>query len=384
MIRRIWGTDIIRFRIQGDHPQQYLNQAAAQSVRLAGVHREKSGFMARAFGRDRDRLRQMAVQGGWEYTDIQRRGPGHWLEVCGGRPGLVVGCGVFLLLLHYLSLFVWTIDFGSLEGATAERMRYLLAECGICEGTLLREEVLYTAQTAALEQSDLFGWVSLNFAGGCLFVENTAAQNQTIREEAPLRPLYAKADGVVTAVEAESGFVCVAPGETVTAGQMLVNTVRLDHDGREILQGAQGSIVARCEQTYTASCLLEEAVTILQSESHTQDRLFFMGYSKPLQHSAAEADGYTITDWIPLRLGRLSLPGCIQRTTTWTQKSQNMVRSAEQAKALASRTCRQQLLAEFPDAEILSERREVQTDSEGVTVKVTYQFSANIAYTPEG
>lgn len=382
MIRRIWGTDIIRFRIQGEHLQQYLNQVASESIHLSNICLENGGFTASAFGRDRGSLLRMAAQGGWKYTDIRRKGPGHWLEVCTGRPGLVVGCVVFSLLLRYLSLFVWTIDFGPLEGDAAERMRSLLAGCGICEGTLLRQEMLSAAQTEALEQSDLFGWVSLNFAGGCLFVENTAAQNQTIREETPLRPLYAKAEGVVTAVEAESGFVCVVPGETVTTGQMLVDTVRLDHDGREILQGAQGRILARCEQTFTAYCPFEEMVAVLQPASKAQDRLIFMGYSKLLQNIETEADGYSIKDWIPLRLGRLSFPGSICRITYWTKKSQRVVRSAEQAKALASRACRQQLLAEFPDAEIASERFEVQADSEGMTVMATYQFSADIAYSP--
>lgn len=382
MIRHIWSTDVIRFRIQGKHPQQFLNRAAAQSIRLARVHREKEGFTARAFGRDRGHLQQIALQGGWEYTDMQRRGPGHWLEACASRPGLVAGCAVFLLLLRYLSLFVWTIDFGPLEGAAAERMRFLLAECGICEGTVLQEEVLSAAQTAALEQSDLFGWISLNFTGGCLFIENTAAENQTIREEAPMHPLYAKTDGIVTAVEAESGFVCVAPGEKVTAGQMLVDTVRPDHDGREILQGAQGRILAQCQQTYTATFPLEETITTLQTESQTQDRLFFMGYARPLQASVMQTEGYTITDWIPLRLGRLSLPGCIRRISHWTQKSQKLIRSAEQAEALAYRDCRRQLLADFPDAEIASERREVQVGADDVTVLVTYQFFANIAGLP--
>lgn len=377
MKRKFWAADRIRFQIRGADPQRYVNSITARGLQLDHIRWKQDGCVAQGFGRDYSALRRIAEQGGWEFSILRRRGPGFFLEQGMKRPGALAGAFLFVLLLNLLPHFVWVIDFGTLEGTASQRMRSLLAECGICEGTFLRQDILEDAQTAALEQSDLFGWVSLNFTGGCLFIEDTEAQAQTIREEPPLLPLYAKTAGVVTAVKAKSGFACVVPGQTVEAGQLLVDIVKLDRDGREILQGASGSILAKCEETFTASEPLSQTATVPETVATVRDTLYFLGGVWPLQEKDdTEADRI---EWISLRLGRLSLPGCLRRETVREERAMTLYHSAEQAEALARRNCRQQLLDAFPDAMILSERCQTQTLSDTVTASVTYQFVANIA-----
>lgn len=383
MRHRLWGADRIRFRIRGRDPQRYVNHVTSRGLQLDHIRWENDGCTAQGFGRDYSVLRCIAAEGGWQFFILQRHGPGRFLEACIARPGILAGVMLFVLLLNLLHRYVWVIDFGTLQGSAAERMRTLLAECGICEGGLLEEEALENAQAMALQQSDLFGWISLNFTGGCLFIENTETQTQGIREEPPMQPLYAKTDGIITAVEAESGFSCVVPGQEVTAGQMLVDIVRLDRDGREIRQGASGRILARCEETYTATYALEQTALVLEPCSVTEDTLYFLGYAWSDDQQYDVGVSPARVEWLPLRVGRLSLPGCIYRKTVWQQDTQKIQRSAEQAEALARRDCRQQLLQAFPDAKILSERCSVQTASGGVTAEVTYQFNANIAFSQQ-
>ena len=377
MKRNFWAADRIRFQIRGADPQRYVNRITARGLQLDHIRWKQNGCVAQGFGRDYSTLRRMAEQGGWEFSILRRHGPGRFLERCMARPGIPAGAILFVLLLNLLPHFVWVIDFGTLEQTDSQRMRALLAECGICEGTFLQKDTLEDAQAAALAQSDLFGWVSLNFTGGCLFIEDTVAHTQTVREDPPLRPLYAKADGVITAVEAESGFACVVPGQTVKAGQLLVDIVRLDREEREILQGASGKILARCEETFTASEPLSLTATVPGTAATVRDTLYFLGGVWPLQQEeVTEADRI---EWIPLRLGRLSLPGCLQRETAWGCNALTLYYSPEQAEALARRNCRQQLLESFPDAEILAEHYQTQTLSDAVVTSVTYQFVANIA-----
>lgn len=383
MRRKLWGADRIRFRIQGQDPQRYINRVTSQGVQLDRIRWEADGCTAQGFGRDYAMLHAMAVQGGWRFSVMQRRGPGRFWEAAIDRPGLIAGAILFILLLNLLHHFVWAIDFGTLEGDSAERMRILLTECGICEGALLQEDALERAQTLALQQSDLFGWVSLNFTGGCLFIESTEAQDQAIKDEPMLRPLYAKTGGVVTAIQAESGFACVAPGQTVTAGQLLVDTVRLDRDGREILQGARGKILAECEMTFSASEELERTATVVEPERFSRNTLYFLGGAWSFQSDENQATGDVTIEWLPLQLGRLSLPGCICSETIWKREAQTIQYTPEQAEALARRDCRRQLLELFPDAEILAERCVLQTSSDSIAVEVTYQFSANIAFSQQ-
>lgn len=69
--------------------------------------------------------------------------------------------------------------------------------------------------------------------------------------------------------------------------------------------------------------------------------------------------GITQTDWLPVQLGRLALPASLCRVTTWEQLPDTVQYSEAAAAALALRACRAALLAEFPDAVIEAEQREI-------------------------
>lgn len=378
MMHDLWKTDRFWFRVTGANPQHMVSQAAGRGIRLAHLHREAEGFTAQAFGADRLALERLASQGGWKFSLLRRSGPGKFLEFLFKRPGLPLGFLLFLFLLHQLSLFVWAIDFGDMTPELQSRMRTLLADCGIREGILLKDETLQTAQAAALQQSDVFGWISLNFAGGCLRLEETAVEYQAIREEAPLQPLYAREDGEILSIETQSGYTMVDVGQTVEKGALLVDIVRLDRSGREIFQGASGRILARMEKEYMASQPLESEQTILTGQHFDAQEWTVLGYSWKGE-ALLPSEGIVQTEWLPLQLGRVSLPGSLCRKTVWLQKTTTVSCSREVAQNLARRSCLAQLYEDFPDAVIESEQYAAMPSDTAESCTIRYRFCANIA-----
>lgn len=376
----LWGMDSFWFRIQGKSLQRFLNLAASQGIRLAHLRWEPDAFSACGLGRDYRRLQELAISGSWKFSVIQRRGPGRMAERLLRRPGILLGVLLFFVLLRVMSLLVWTIDFDKVPDNAQERIRFLLDECGIREGALLTEESLQTAQALALQQSDLFGWISLNFSGGCLFIECTPAEEQSVQDDPEEIPLYAKIAGEVLAVRSESGFPVVIPGQTVTQGELLVDKKRLDRDGKEVLQGVRGEILARCQTSYTFFQPLESQADVLSGQKDSIEQFCFFGILWPDDLCETAESDYQTREWIPLHIGRLRLPGCLYRVTRWTQTAgQLLLYSPEQASALAQRACREQLFEEFPDAVIENEEKQIVTSSQGVSCTIHYQFRANIA-----
>lgn len=379
MERKVWVADRFWFSIQGENPQRFLNLAVSGKIHLAHLHWIQGGLMAQGLGVDYERLQKLAAQGGWTFSVQKRRGPGLLVEHLLLRPGILAGAVLFAILLQGMGHLVWTIQFGDMNGETQQQMRNLLADCGIYEGAVLDKQTLATAQERALQQSEVFGWVSLNFTGGCLSIESTDAQYQTIQEAPPLLPLYAKAAGEIVAVEAESGFAVVSPRQQVEQGQLLVDVVRLDRDGDEIRQGASGRILARCEKTYTAFQPYTITQKVLDGSNMEQDTVYLFGVMWQEEEPGVPAKGVEQTDWQPLRVGRLSLPGCVCRKTFWPQTEKTLRYTQAQAEALARRTCRAELYSDFPDAQIESQMCETQAGAEGVTCTISYRFCANIA-----
>lgn len=296
-------------------------------------------------------------------------------------PGLAAGAVLFLLLVRALGGLVWCIDFGAMDPGLQPAMRRLLADCGIHEGVLLTKPLLQTAQAQALRRSEVFGWVSLNFTGGCLAIESTPSQTQTVREPPPRQGLYASADGEILAVEIESGFAAVAVGQTVARGQLLAAAERLDRKGNAVPQGAGGRVIAQVQKHYTARQSLTAEAPIYTGRNSVQTTLY-LPWRSYTDEPEDPLTGITQTDWLPVQLGRLALPASLCRVTTWEQLPDTVQYSEAAAAALALRACRAALLAEFPDAVIEAEQREISAQEGEETAAVTYIFTANIAAPP--
>lgn len=272
---QFWAADTLRFSVTGPEPHRFLNRAAAAGVRLRRVRWQRDGYAATAGGTDRRRLERIARDGGWTLAVTTRRGPGrHTERLLQTRPGLAAGAVLFLLLVRALGGLVWCIDFGAMDPGLQPAMRRLLADCGIHEGVLLTKPLLQTAQAQALRRSEVFGWVSLNFTGGCLAIESTPSQTQTVREPSPRQGLYASADGEILAVEIESGFAAVTVGQTVARGQLLAAAERLDRKGNAVPQGADGRVIARVQKHYTASQSLTAEASVYTGRSSVQATLY--------------------------------------------------------------------------------------------------------------
>lgn len=372
-----WRADSFRFTVAGPGAQHFLSSAARRGIRLRQLRCEGAGYSGRAAGADRAALEALAGRGGWQFAVVERRGPGRMLDRALARPGVPLGAVLFLVLVRLLSAFVWAIDFGELDSRQAASLRTLLAENDIWEGCLLTDELLQQAQQQASRQSEAFGWISLNFTGGCLFVESTPAQYQNVRAEPEAAALVARAGGQVLAVEVESGFAAVQPDQYVAAGQLLASGVKQDRSGNPVTQPPSGTVIARVEKSYTAQQPLQAEQTVLTGRRSTGWTLHLLGRTAAGEPAAGE--GGLRREWQPLRLGRLALPGCLVWDTRWEQARQTVRCTAEAAQALARRDCRRQLLAEFPDAQIEAMQYEEHMEGDTACCTASYVFCANIA-----
>lgn len=364
---------------QGANAQQLLGKAAAQGVRLQQVRRVGAGYTAALPGADLAKLRTLAQQGSWTLQMTQRRGPGRLLRRLAARPGLLAGMVLFVVCVNLWPHYLWNIDFGTLNAEQSTQLREMLVQAGLREGSLIREEDLTPLRAALAAQSESYGWVSLNFADGCLRVESTPATFGTVRPTPGDVSLYARAGGLVTAMRADSGKAAVQPGQYVAQGQLLVAGGRSDRDGDWVPQGASGRVVAQVQKSYTATVALQAEAELPCGPPTEQLRLCLPGGLVLPRTEPEQIQGYTRQEWQPLQLGRVALPACLYRRTVWPVRRTSWQYSRATAQALALRACRLRLRADFPDAQILSEQRRCEDLPDAQRCTVTYLFCADIA-----
>ena len=260
-----------------------------------------------------------------------------------------------------------------------ESIRTLLAQSGIWEGCRPSQAELAQAQQL-LEASSDFGWVSLNFTGGCLTAEGTPLQQAHAEPPAQNTGLYARAGGEVLAVNIASGFAQVQPGQYVGNGMLLAAAEKLDRSGVPVPQPASGTVTARVRLAYTGQQAFTQQRPVLTGACAERRTLTLLGRSWQLPGSGAlPEDVPPRVRWLPLRLGRLALPGCVQETTCWARETQEQTFTPETAAALARRSARLQLLQDYPDAVIESERDFASTTATAAVCRAVFVFCANIA-----
>ena len=379
MIRRFDAADTIQFCVRGRGAQRLLGQAAQAGLKLERIAPQADGFTAVVTGAGWGRLCQLASAGGWQITQMQRRGPGPLAERLLRRPGVLVGACLFFVLLHWLSGFLWCMDLDLLAVPQQEGFRGILAQSGIQEGCRPTQAELAQAQQL-LEASGDFGWVSLNFTSGCLTAEGTPRQQAQAEPPARNTGLYARASGEVIAVDIASGFAQVQPGQYVGSGMLLAAAEKLDRSGAPVLQPASGSVTARVRLAYTGQQAFTQQCPVLTGACTVSRTLTLLGRSWQLPGSGTlPEDVPPRVRWLPLCFGRLALPASIRETTCWAREMQEQTFTPEAAAALARRSARLQLLQDYPDAVIESERDFASTTATAAVCRAVFVFCANIA-----
>ena len=223
----------------------------------------------------------------------------------------------------------------------------------------------------ALQQVEAKGCPVYPSSETLLHIQNKYDQKQWLMSHGLPVPDFRKADSYEQLVEDCDYFGYPVILKTCTGGY--------DGKGNAVIQGAQGRIVARVQRQYTASRPLTVRTFTYTGRSTERTTLYLPGYSHTEETGAPLRSAEMQTEWQPLRLGRLALPGCLCRVTSRERAVQTLTYPEETAAALALRDCRAQLLKEFPDAEIEAEQREISAQNQAVQACVTYIFTADIA-----
>lgn len=372
---RYWAA--VQFSAQNGNTEALLTSAAQRGLHLFSVLPLPGGFCARCAAWQYRPLSVLARRQQVNLRLQERLGLFFRLRPFLRRSGIWCGLLLFLPLIFWSQSFVWAADYASLSAGQATRAAAALREVELMPGALVSQEKLTAAEYVLLKSGE-FSWASVNFAKGRLEVEAAPAAPKPDISAGSLKGLRAKCSGTIIETNLVSGTMLVSPGQEVQKGDGLIGTARSERDGTLIFSPAAGSVRACFEWEISQQIPLEEEILQLTGHQQNSMRLTVLGRHLDLPAPAVSETGYSITRHYQPELYGLVLPCSIEETTYYEQRSQTILRTEEQALALARLQSRQALAAVFPDAELLAQKESTSLEEEMFIYTVTYTVCADI------
>ena len=350
-LRRCAGT--VRFAVIGRGAERLWNETGA--IPVWDISSESGEVYATVSAGQYRALAHKAHEMGLRLSVRAKKGlPFRWKRLC-CRPGVAVGLVLFLLIQWSWSARIWSIEIvgaGSAEAAVAQAVY----EYGVRTG--MRSDLLCEKDTVLhlLRSVPTLSWASVNRLGSTLTVEVRLRRVTEVTPETPCN-LVARCGGEIVRTQALDGFPVVRAGDTVQAGDLLVEGLRVSETGT-VLHHAHGAVFARTVRTFTVTQPLTYS-TREAGQTVTRKQLALFGLMIPLNLRRTPTGAYertfTETPWV---IGGQKLPVSVY-TETWTeQRDVQHTCSAGEAEWLARAEIERQMTAALAGTEIVSVQEE--------------------------
>ena len=232
--------------------RDYLNRCAAEGIELRNVRAEDlftCVFSLRP--EDASRAEKLAHRCGGEWERLNESGLPRLRRRVRRRAVLCAGVALLFVALCAASLFVWDIRVTENDSAVPDaEILWVLAEQGVGVGSFapaFRAERIRTAALCALPE---LSFLAVNVRNGRAEVTVRALREPPeIWDSERKANIVATASGVVDGVRTLAGNALVKRGETVTAGQTLI-------EGTAAEPHARGEVQAYTFRELTASAPL--------------------------------------------------------------------------------------------------------------------------------
>ena len=318
-------TGWVEFEVRGNGPR-FFNTAAKAGVEFWGFSRRGERLSARGTPGDYKRLRELARRSGAHPTIVARGGLPFTTARLKRRKGLVVGAAAGTAVYLFLSGFCWGVTVTGAETLTRLQVLEAARQSGLSVGAPLREMDYKAVALSIQNRLEGVTWLSVN-NNGC-FVEVSLRESLPAPEVVNDREwsnMVAARPGTILSVEAERGRPVVSPGDTVTAGQLLIAGLyeqELDpyspppDEPYQVLGAARGSVRALTYREFSVEVPQEKTV-LVPTGRRSQAALEVFGLRVPLGLARQPEGSFRVwrssTAWNPL--GR-ALP-LAWEVTTW-------------------------------------------------------------------
>ena len=169
------------------------------------------------------------------------------------KPAFISSIIISLVLIIFLSNFVWDIRIEGNENIPASEIKLGLMECGLTVGDFWPFIDRGLVESHYSEIEERVSWININRRGSVAYVKIIERENSNKTEEndAGFSNLVSSYDCVIEEITVRRGTAVVKPGDVVKKGDILIVGVLPEESGGGFCS-AEGSVVGRINESVSA------------------------------------------------------------------------------------------------------------------------------------
>jgi similar to stage IV sporulation protein len=303
------------------------------------------------------------------------------------RTGLIVGLVLAAAMVFYLSNTVLTIEVYGNESMSDADVISVLGDYGISIGKFIPNIDLRKCERQIITAFDKFSWIGIRSVGCRILVEvsEITEKPEMVPTYSPCNVISSKDAQIVEIKNVYMGMLVPMLYDGVKKGDLLISgTVdgKLQHD---YYVHAMGEIIGRYDEKVSFFQSYEDTVTDY-SERYERRSLYLFGLRIPLYIAADDNEKYEYSETLNyLSILNLKMPIGIIIGEVKPYTEAHVTYSDEQVKSLLEEKINnyERNFLEDTDVKMIDKKTEYITESDGISVNVTYTLEGNIGVTQE-
>lgn len=222
---KLWNylRGYVIIKITGEYVERLLNQAAIKGIFLWDIKRIDTNILLAKVGvRDFFRLSRLTKKARCRVIILKKAGAFFMLYKLKKRKIFLAGVAFFIAAVYFLSSFIWAIDVKTSDLQLKRAVEADLRSWGLKEGTFKYNFDKKYYMDKLLQKHQEIAWVEMQVKGSRLIIELVKKKLPPELEENTPCDIIASKDGIIEEIIPLKGEAVVKPGDTVSAGDILI------------------------------------------------------------------------------------------------------------------------------------------------------------------
>ncbi|MBB6630504.1 sporulation protein YqfD [Clostridium algidicarnis] len=193
--------------------------------------------------------------------------------------GLAIGSVLFLVLIYYMSTFIWSIEIETEKYLSPYEVRKYLMDLGVKPGIKKKDASVAKIEEEMKKREDIM-WIRARVEGSKMKIKIAERKSPPIIEEDnSTNNIISKMDGEVIRVYTVSGTALVKPGDLVKKGDILINAEQ-GKEGATYITKAEGDVMAKTFYEFNKSIKLKG--TVKEPTGNMKEEIYISIFGKRL------------------------------------------------------------------------------------------------------